>query len=219
LRCSGKCFSFEAIDCIGCMFKSQQKPLLLIYVSFAIALYFLGGFCRYFEPPTSKFAFTRLARMVCSEDTRVYTGSDITSLRPMWGCSCYRHLFAVRVTNGWEKETIPSLWWKCRMELSLAGLLAFESLAPCGTPCFPFYKPRGRRGLHEREREISEEEEGLRGRIVLHLPYMGPTDPVYDDGDGSTSRPLFAIVAIRGHRQPVVALHSALADSMVNGRP
>ena len=27
-----------------------------------------------FEPPTSKFVFARLARMVCSKDTRVYTG-------------------------------------------------------------------------------------------------------------------------------------------------
>ena len=39
----------------------------------------------------------------------------------------------------------------------------------------------------EREREKSEEEEGLRGRGALHLLYMGPTDPVDDDGDGSTS--------------------------------
>ena len=28
-----------------------------------------------FGPPMSKFVFARLARMVCSEDTRVYTGS------------------------------------------------------------------------------------------------------------------------------------------------
>ena len=28
-----------------------------------------------FGPPTSKFVFARLARMVCSEDTRVYTSS------------------------------------------------------------------------------------------------------------------------------------------------
>jgi hypothetical protein len=96
------------------------------------------------------------------------------------------------------------------MELSLAELLVFELLAPCGTPCFPFYRPRGRRGLHERERESerSEEEEAPRGRIVLHLPYVGPADPVDDDGDGSTSRPLFATVAIRGCRQLVVAVTS-----------
>jgi hypothetical protein len=86
------------------------------------------------------------------------------------------------------------------MELSLAGLLVFELLAPCGMPCFPFYRPRGRHKLDERERERSEEEEGPRGRIVLHLPYVGPADPVDDDGDDSTSRPLFATVAIRGRR-------------------
>jgi hypothetical protein len=28
-----------------------------------------------FEPPTSKFIFTRLVQMVCLEDTRIYTGS------------------------------------------------------------------------------------------------------------------------------------------------
>ena len=36
-----------------------------------------------FGPPTSKFVFARLARMVCSEDTRVYTGSGGTSLLPI----------------------------------------------------------------------------------------------------------------------------------------
>ena len=49
-----------------------------------------------FGPPTSKFVFARLARMVCSEDTKVYTGSDGTSLRPVRCCSCYRHLVCSR---------------------------------------------------------------------------------------------------------------------------
>ena len=39
-----------------------------------------------FGPPMSKFVFARLARMVCSEDTRVYTGSGRTSLRPVHCC-------------------------------------------------------------------------------------------------------------------------------------
>ena len=39
----------------------------------------VGGF----GPPMSKFVFARLARMVCSENTRVYTGSARTSLRPV----------------------------------------------------------------------------------------------------------------------------------------
>jgi hypothetical protein len=105
------------------------------------------------------------------------------------------------------------------MELSLAGLLVFELLAPCGTPCFPFYRPRGRRRLHERERERREEEEGPQGHIILHLLYVGPADPVDDDRDDSTSWPRFATIAIRGRRQPVMALHFALADSMVNEHP
>ena len=45
-----------------------------------------------FGPPTSKFVFVGLAWMVCSEDTRVYIGSDGTSVRPIRCCKCYRHL-------------------------------------------------------------------------------------------------------------------------------
>ena len=46
-----------------------------------------SGVVGVFGPPTSKFVFTRLAQMVCSEDTRVYTGSGGTSLRPVRCCS------------------------------------------------------------------------------------------------------------------------------------
>ena len=49
-----------------------------------------------FGPPTSKFVFARLAQMVCSEDTRVYTGSGGMSLCPVCCCSCYRHLVCSR---------------------------------------------------------------------------------------------------------------------------
>jgi len=49
-----------------------------------------------FGPPTSKFVAVHLARMVCSEDTRVYTGSGGTSLRPVRCYSCYRHLVCSR---------------------------------------------------------------------------------------------------------------------------
>ena len=45
-----------------------------------------------FGPPTSKFVFARLVRMVCSEDTRVYTSSGGTPLRLVRYCLCYRHL-------------------------------------------------------------------------------------------------------------------------------
>ena len=49
-----------------------------------------------FEPPTSEFVFARLARMVCSEDIRVYTSSGGMSLRLVCCCSCYRHLVCSR---------------------------------------------------------------------------------------------------------------------------
>ena len=47
--------------------------------------------CRCFEPPASKFISARLARMVCSEDTMIYTGSGGMSLRQVCCCSCYQH--------------------------------------------------------------------------------------------------------------------------------
>ena len=49
-----------------------------------------------FGPPTSKFVFMSLARIVCSEDIRVYTSSGGTSLHPVRYCSCYRHLVCSR---------------------------------------------------------------------------------------------------------------------------
>ena len=49
-----------------------------------------------FESPASKFVFARLTRMVCSEDTRVYSGSGETPQRSVRCCSCYRHLVCSR---------------------------------------------------------------------------------------------------------------------------
>ena len=60
-----------------------------------------------FGPPTSKFVFARLARMVCSEDTKVYAGSGGTSLRPVRCCSCYRHLVCSRDNKQAREEEDP----------------------------------------------------------------------------------------------------------------
>ena len=49
-----------------------------------------------FGPPMSKFIFARLARIVCSEDTRVYIGSGGTSLRLVCCYSCYWYLVCSR---------------------------------------------------------------------------------------------------------------------------
>ena len=56
-----------------------------------------------------------------------------------------------------------------------------------------------------REREKSEEEEGLRGHGALYLLYASPDDPIDDDGDGSTSWPysslaLYARIVSRSRR-------------------
>ena len=60
-----------------------------------------------FGLPTSKFVFARLARMVCSEDTSVYTGPGGMSLHPARVISTW---FVVGVINRRERERIPSLW-------------------------------------------------------------------------------------------------------------
>ena len=63
-----------------------------------------------FGPPMSKFVFTRLARMVCSEDIRVYTGSGGTSLRLVCCYSCYRHLVCSRgYKQARERNDLKSL--------------------------------------------------------------------------------------------------------------
>ena len=49
-----------------------------------------------FRPSMSKFVFVPLAQMVCSENTRVYTGLGEMSLCPVHYCSCYWHLVCSR---------------------------------------------------------------------------------------------------------------------------
>ena len=66
-----------------------------------------------FGPAMSKFVFACLDQMVCSEDTRVYTGSGGTFLRLVRCCSFYRHLVCSRgYKQARERERAPSLWWK-----------------------------------------------------------------------------------------------------------
>ena len=54
--------------------------MLQVYVLNVLCISHVVGV---FGPPTSKFVFARLAWMVCSEDTRVYTGLGETSLHPV----------------------------------------------------------------------------------------------------------------------------------------
>ena len=60
-----------------------------------------------FGPPTSKFVFVCLAQMVCSEDTRVYTGWGGMSLRLVYCCSCYQHLICSRGYKLTREEKDP----------------------------------------------------------------------------------------------------------------
>jgi hypothetical protein len=110
--------------------------------------------------------------MVCKVDTRMYTGSDGMSLRPIHGCSCNLHWFAVGVTNGRERERNPN------------SLMAECSLDPPLESPIPFYRPREHDRLHERER----------GRASPRPrrpppPCVGPTSLVDDGGCDRAARP------------------------------
>ena len=70
---------------------------------------------------------------------------------------------------------------------------------------------------------LCEGEEGLQGRGVLHLLYVGPTGPVDDDGDGSTSRPcsslaLYASVINRSWHSIPSQQAAWLADTHIKSR-
>ena len=106
-----------------------------------------------FGPPTSKFVFARLIRMVCSEDTRVYTSSGGMSLRPVRCCSCYRHLVCnVGYKHAREGKDPKSLVEGVNRVLRLRAHLPLRRvfvLCSCvvliphrGAPCFSFYRRR-----------------------------------------------------------------------------
>jgi hypothetical protein len=90
-----------------------------------------------FEPPTSKFVFARLARMVCSKDTRIYTGLGRMSLllfvaaHVTGTCLQYglqmdergRRSQVSKESNGVELDSVGS---------------GFSFFLPMGRPAFPF---------------------------------------------------------------------------------
>jgi hypothetical protein len=72
-------------------------------------------------------------------------------------------VFAVGVTNGREREKVPS-----SSECVELGLVAFQWLesvrktCPDGAPNFPFYRSKERPGVHEREKEKKKEKKKRR---------------------------------------------------------
>ena len=83
------------------------------------------------------------------------------------------------------------------MELSLVELVQPFSVPFVERPASPF-TDEGEGIGYMREREKSEEEEGLRGHDALHLLYVGPAGPIDDDGDSSTSRPCLSLALYVG---------------------
>jgi hypothetical protein len=115
------------------------------------------------------------------------------SLRSIRGYSCYWLWFAVGVTNGREREKIPSL-------CELSECIELSCDAPMGRSAPPFIG-QGEGAGHTRKREgerESEEEEGPQGRVILHLPYLGPVGPVDDDRNGSTLWPYSSLAPYTG---------------------
>ena len=123
------------------------------------------------------------------DDTRVYTGLGRISLHPVRYCLCYRHWFAVGVTNRREREQIPSLWWKNLMGLMLRclGVISyrlFESVPFRGRLASPFIDEGKIQVTRERDKRRGK---GFRCHGALCLLHAGPADPVDHDGDGSIS--------------------------------
>ena len=131
-----------------------------------------------FRPPTSKFVFAHLARMVCSEDIRVYTGSGETSLRPVCYYSCYWHLVCIRGykqaregkdpkslmkgVNGCGELDRPSAVCSCcaLVFLSRGSVLCGSGSPFMGRPASPFIG-QGKARVIADEKEKKEREEGL----------------------------------------------------------
>ena len=121
-----------------------------------------------FGPPMSKFVFTRLARMVCSEDTRVYTGSGETSLHLVLCCSYYQHLVCSRgykqAREGKDPKSLVKGVNGCReLDRCSCAFISWFGIVRIwiplhGVSCFPFYRRRESMGYsggkgEERERE------------------------------------------------------------------
>ena len=126
-----------------------------------------------FGPPMSKFVFARLARMVCSEDTRVYTGSGGTSLRPVRCCSYYWHLVCNRgYKQTREGEDPKSLVEEvngcrelaCRSAMCSCRALVFRFVCPppfMGRPAFSFIG-EGKARVTAEEKEKNKREKASR---------------------------------------------------------
>ena len=124
-----------------------------------------------FGPSMSKFVFARLAWMVCSEDTRVYTGSGGMSLHPVRYCSCYWHLVCSRgykqvrerergsqVSGGRSERVL-----RARLPLSRVLVLCSCVLIPpfMGRPASPFIG-EGKARVTEEEKEKERDKKASR---------------------------------------------------------
>jgi hypothetical protein len=120
-----KCFQVFFFKCFICMFRVFQL-------------------CRCSKPSTSKFVSARLARMMSAEDTRNYTDSGRTSLRPVRCCSRYR----LGVCSKGYKQTREERGLKSLVSVlngvvllsnGLRALERLQSLLPLmGHPTLPF---------------------------------------------------------------------------------
>jgi hypothetical protein len=112
--------------------------------------------------------------MVCKKYTRVYTGSDKMSLRPVQAA----RVLALVCNRGYKRSREGTGSQVSGGEVSCESL-SVSAFAPYGGPPFPFYKPRGKGRIHERERV---ERGGSPGSRCSPSLYMGPMGFVDDAG-------------------------------------
>ena len=88
--------------------------------------------------------------------------------------------------------------------------------APYGTPCFPFYRPRESTGYSGEKIGEEEGEEVLQDHGVLLFPSHGSRRPCRRQQGQLHVAALSVTSAMRRHQMPIMALHSILANVMVN---
>ena len=141
---------------------------------------------------------------MCSEDTRVYTGSGETSLRSVYYCLCYRNLVCSRgykqmrgkgsqVSSGRSERVL-----RARLPLSrvLVSCSCVQIPLFMGRSAFPFIGEAKARVTDE-EKEKNEREESFQGCRVLLL-HADSADPVDVNRDDSMSWPCSSLAPCTG---------------------
>jgi hypothetical protein len=140
--------------------------------------------CWCFEPPMSKFVL-HVSPGCCAKRTQgcILVRAECPYVQSLLFVLLVLK-FAVGVTNGRERDEIPSLWWSGVevLEISWRTLESLRVLErfwrrktlPVGAPSLPFYGLREGLGVHEREKKEKEEREKIKRKGTLGLRRPSP---------------------------------------------